>query len=506
MDLLMGVDIGSTNTKAVVFDREGRIVSAGSEQTRLSYDRMHPTWTYWAPEDILNGVKQAISQALKGLKPDDRILAMACSCFSADFVPVDSEFQPLYPFKSWHCARTVPQMKKWQETHGENELFYRHGVMTEKLVSLFMMRWLYENEPEIVSQTHKILFVSDYVNMKLTGETVTDYTQAVTSGAFDPVGESWNEAYLKWAGFSSSVMPDVRSAGTVIGHILPEIAQELGLSEETLVVLGAHDNECAALAMGARDEKNAYNICGTWEMILALHRMPGFDDAHAKREIKALRYLLPDTYGSMKFGLSGNLMEWAKDNFYALESERAHACGESVWNCILEETAKVPVLSNGIMVLPFQAGSSGQERNQFASGTILGIDNYLGKADVMHAIFECLGYQVRSYLENVEAACATSYEKIICVGGPTRNRQLMQIKADICNRPVFVTNIDEGTALGAAMLAGVGAGVYQNVLDAMERLERERSYIRYLPNAENTALYDRAYQTYLRTGERLRQL
>ncbi len=502
----MGVDIGSTNTKAVVFDAVGRIISAGSAETRLSYDRAHPTWTYWSPDDIWNGVKSAVREAAAGLRSGDHIAAMACSCFSADFLPVDENLQPLYPFKSWHCARTVPQMQKWLESHDPNELLYTHGVMTEKLISLFMMRWLQENEAELARKAHKLLQVSDYINMKLTGETITDYTQAATSGAFNPVNGTWNEEFLQWAGFSSAHMPDAQLAGTAIYRILPEAARELGLSEGVNVVLGAHDNECAALAMGARDEKTAYNICGTWEMILGLHSTPGFDAAHAQREIKAVRYFLPDCYGSLKFGLSGNLMEWAKNNFYALEMERAHAKGESVWNTILEQTAKTPVLSNGIMVLPFQAGASGKDRNQYASGTIMGIDNYLSKADVMHAIFECLGYQTRYYLENVEAVCDKQYQQIICVGGPTRNTQLMQIKADVCNRPVLVVNVSEGTAMGAAMLAGVGIGVYRDALDAMCRMDENRSYKQYLPNAEHAAMYEPAYQKYLRAGELLKQL
>ena len=506
MDLLMGVDIGSTNTKAVVFDPEGNVVSEGSTETRLSHDRTHPTWTYWDPEDLWNGAKRAISTAVAGLKGKGRVVALGCSCFSADFAPVDAQLRPLYPFKSWHCARTVPQMQKWLESYSQNELLYRHGIITEKLVSLFTMRWLQENCPEVVRDTHRILFVSDYINMKLTGETVTDYTQAATSGAFDPVNGAWSEEFLNWAGFSTKQMPEARLAGAPIGRVLPEVARELGLSEETLVVVAAHDNECAALALGVRDEESAYNICGTWEMILALHRTPNFDEAHAQREIKAVRYLLPDTYGSLKFGLSGNLMEWAKDNFYGLEAQQAQVSGTSVWDRILEETGKVPPLSNGILVLPFKAGASGRDRSQLASGTILGIDNYLGRADVMHAIFEALGYQTRDFLENIEAVCARHYDKLICVGGPTRNRQLMQIKADICNRPVLVTSISEGTAMGAAMLSGVGAGVYRDAMDAMLRLDQNRRYTQYLPDAQRAALYEEAYRKYQRAGAVLSEL
>lgn len=503
MDLLMGVDIGSTNTKAVVFDPSGNMISMGSAETRLSHDRSHPTWTYWDPEDLWNGAKQAIAAALAGLKEDDRVVALGCSCFSADFAPVNAQLQPLYPFKSWHCARTVPQMRKWLESYSQHELLYRHGIITEKLVSLFTMRWLQENHPEIVRNTYKILFVSDYINMKLTGETVTDYTQAATSGAFDPVNGVWSREFLSWTGFTPEQMPEARLAGTPIGRILPEVADALGLSKETLVVLGAHDNECAGLALGMRDEKSAYNICGTWEMILALHRTPSFDEAHAQREIKAVRFLLPDTYGSLKFGLSGNLMEWAKDNFYSPETQPK---GKSIWDRILEETQQVPPLSNGILVLPFQAGASGRDRNQLASGTILGIDNYLGKADVMHAVFESLGYQTRDFLENIEAACARQYDRLVCVGGPTRNRQLMQIKADICNRPVLVTNISEGTAMGAAMLAGAGIGIYRDTMDAIERLEQNRQYTQYLPDEQRAALYEEAYHKYHRVSAALSEL
>lgn len=506
MELLMGIDIGSTNTKAVAFDVYGKVYAEGSVETKLSFDADHPTWTCWQPDDIWNGARTAISRVTAALPEGCSIKALACSCFSADFVPIDKNGDALYPFKSWHCGRTVPQMQEWLETHSQNDVFYRHGRATEKLLSMFTMRWMCKNVPEVVEKTWKILLVSDYVVFKLTGQTVTDYTQAASSGLFDPRAGEWSEDYLTWGGFRTEQMPTALLAGTPVGRITPEAAAATGLSQDTLVVIGAHDNECAVFAMGMKDESAAYNVCGTWDMIIALHKDPGFNEGRANRSIAVARYMLPDSFISIKFGIAGSLMEWAKKNFYGAEREAAKAQGVSVWETILAETAKSPMGSNGIMALPFQAGGMGEDRKQLAAGTILGIDSYLSKADVMHAVFEGLEYQTRNYLENIEAVCERRYDRIISVGGPTRNRQLMQIKADVCKRPVVVAEVPEGTAMGAAMLAGIGAGMFKDGLDAIEHVTRNRSCTIYEPDPEKAAFYDKGYETFCRASELLRTL
>ena len=506
MELIMGIDIGSTNTKAVAFDCYGRVHAEGSVETKLSYDSEHPTWTCWQPDDIWNGAKNAIAQAVAALPEGDSVKALACSCFSADFVPVDQAGNALYPFKSWHCSRTVPQMQEWLETHGQDEIFYKHGRATEKLLSIFTMRWMSKHIPQVVEKTHKILMVSDYVVFKLTGETVTDYTQAATTGAFDPISGRWNGEYLAWGGFREDQMPTALLCGTPVGKITPEAAAATGLPGDTLVVMGAHDNECGVLAMGMRDENTAYNVCGTWDMIMVMHKQPSFNAEHAKRGMLVMRYMLPGCFISNRFGIAGNLMEWAKNNFFGAELEKARAQGVSVWEEILSRTAKSPAGSNGIVALPFQAGANGEDRRQLAAGTILGIDSYLNKADVMHAIFEGLEYQTRSFLEDIEIACGRRYDKIVSVGGPTRNRQLMQIKADICRRPVVTMDVKEGTALGAAMLAGIGAGIFRDAMDAIDHVSKERSYVSYMPNETNVRCYDKGYETYCKAGQLLRTL
>ncbi len=496
MDLIMGIDIGSTNTKAVAFDFHGNVHAAGHAQTVLSHDADHDGWTYWDPDTIWNGVKVAICQVVSQLQPGKHIRALACSCFSGDFVPLGENGLPVYPFKSWHCTRTLPQMKKWLETHDANELLFRHGRQTESLVSLFMMRWMRENIPQIADQTKMMLQVSDYVNYKLTGKTVSDYTQSATTGAFDPIECKWNESYLEWAGFSTKELPEVWPAGTIIGKVTAQASLETGLDQNTLVVLGAHDNECGCFSLGMKNDSVAYNVCGTWDMVMAMHRTANFDQAHADNEMAVLRYLLPDSWISVRFGLGANYLEWGKDNFYGTEIESARKRGLSIWDVILEQTAKIPPLSNGILALPFRVGTTGRERHQFASGTIMGIDNCLGKAHVMHALFESLGYQTLDYLKAVETVCGKDYDHIVSVGGPTRNRQLMQIKADICGRPVHVSAVSEGTALGAAMLAGIGTGYYSDAFEAIDAVSLHNTACIYDPNPQNAQRYAEGYQKY----------
>lgn len=503
MELLMGLDIGSTNTKAVIFDEKGNVYSEGGTVTKLSTDKDNPTWTYWNPDDIWSGAKIAISKAVSALKTGDKIVALACSSFSADFVPVDINGEPLYYFKSWHCSRTVPQMEEWLKYHSKDEIFLKHGRVTEKLMSMFMMRWLSDNMPSVVEKTYKILQISDYIVYKLTGEMSSDYTQAATSGVFDPAKGIWDKEYLKWTGFDVSQMPTAVESGKYIANISPKAAQETGLSTDTKVIAGAHDNECGAFGMGLCDEKSAYNVCGTWEQVITAHKGAQFDKISCDSTAVA-RYVVPEHFVSIVFGLSANLLEWGKDNFYAYEKQVATENGTSVWKHILKETENIPALSNGIVVLPLGFGEA--DAGRFSEGAILGINNYLGRADVMHAIYEALGYQTRKFIEKSEKDNNTVYDSLVCVGGPTRNEQLIQIKADICNKEIKVTDVSEGTALGAAMIAGVGAGVYSDAYDAVKNVTSSRKYRYYTPDKTKTTLYNDAYKKFIEIKNTLKNV
>lgn len=500
MDLLLGIDVGSTNTKAVLFDAAGNIRHAGSAETKLSRDPAHPSWTYWDPEDIWNGVVTSIRRAISDLRADERIIAGACSCFSADFVPLDANLRPLYPFKSWHCMRVLPQMEKWLETHGADDLFYRHGRATEPLVSLFMMRWMWDEIPDIAEKTCKMLLIADYINYRLTGELATDYTVAATTGAFDPIEGKWDAEYLAWAGFTPDHMPHAVPAGSPIGHITGEAAVQTGLSSDVLMVAGAHDNECGCLSMGMKDTSAAYNVCGTWDMVLAMHHEPKRDENRAKQHMAVIRYFLPDTWCSIKYGLGASLMEWGKDSLYRAEALRDSG-GNSVWDVILAETREKPPLSNGVLALPFRTGFNGEQIQRLASGSIMGLRAETDRADVMHAIFETLGYQTLEYLNILESVCGRRFDTIVCAGGPANNRQLMQIKADICNRPVVITDVREGTAHGAAMLAGIGSGVYEDAYRAISAVTAKRMECVYEPDMRNTEKYRRGYAEYARITE-----
>ncbi len=506
MDLLMGVDIGSTNTKAVVFDTNGRQVSEGNALTKLSYDTKNPLWTYWDPDDIWSGAKNAIREAVSKLSSADKVIALGCSCFSSDFIPLDKNNQPLYYFKSWHCSRTIPQMNQWIKDYSENELFLNNGRATEKLVSIYTMRWLKENMPKVAKVTKKILLISDYVNFRLTGEMVTDYTQAATTGAFSPINLSWNEKYLAWAGFTKEQMPKAVKSGTLICKLTKQAAEETGLSEDTLVVAGGHDNECGAFGLGMQDEKHAYNVCGTWEMVICAHNKPDFTPKKAELGITVAKYFVENTYANIIFGISASFLEWAKDNFYGEEQQKAKQENKNVWQEILEGTKNVPPLSNGIFALPFATGGAYGKKTNCAAGTILGIDHYLSKGDVMHAIFEGLAFQTRKFTQYAQEVGNNVFESIIAVGGPTKNRQLMQIKSDVCGKEILVPNLSEGTALGAAMLAGMGAGIYKNSKDAIKQSTSNREFSVFEPNLANGELYNEGYNKYLQLCNLLKDI
>ncbi|MEI6101527.1 MAG: FGGY family carbohydrate kinase, partial [Eubacteriales bacterium] len=268
MGLLMGLDIGSTSIKAIIYDLGGNCISAGSCKIPLSYpDKDHSTWCVWEPVAIWDCVITSIKQAITGISGDE-VSAIAVTGFGMDGVPIDKNGRPLYPFISWHCMRTLPQYKAFQKKINAEELFRETGRRAIFIDSIYRMMWMKENYPEILEKTYKWLLIEDYINFMLCGRIATDYSMGSTTSAFKPDTHTWSDLILRLAGISGDLFPQPLPSGTVLGEVLPKVCAETGLKKGTIIALGGHDYICSAFAVGAVDESRMMDINGTWEMIV----------------------------------------------------------------------------------------------------------------------------------------------------------------------------------------------------------------------------------------------
>jgi len=274
MSYLLGIDIGSTNLKAVLFDTDGRLVAKRETPTEcVRPDPAHPDWAVWLPEQIWGGAAECVRGALAAAGGGE-VLGVSVTGMGMDGVPVDRNGKWLYPFISWHCPRTSPQQAWWLANIGADEQFARGGNQVWMFNTALRLLWMREHEPDILARTHKWLLIEDFVNFMLCGELATDYSMASTTLLFDQRTRRWNDDFIARAGLDRALLCDPRPAGTPLGRVHAAAAAATGLKPGTPVVLGGHDYCCGCLPTGAFEPDVLLDVLGTWEIVVSALREP----------------------------------------------------------------------------------------------------------------------------------------------------------------------------------------------------------------------------------------
>ena len=349
MAYLMGVDLGSTSLKAIVYDLEGRIVASGSRPTERAHpDPGHPEWTVWMPEMIWGGVTASIRDAVAQLDDPTQIRAVAVAGMGGDGVPVDENGQWLYPFISWLCPRTAPQLAWWEKTIGADKTFAVGGNMMWTFSSALRVLWMQEHEPEILKRTAKWLLIEDFVNYMLSGVQATDYSMASTTFLFDQLQRTWSDEMLGASGIDRSLWCDPHPSGTIVGEVHDEAAQATGLPAGTPVVLGGHDFLCGALPVGAFEPGVVLDVTGTWEVVVAPTAKPVLSEDVRKAGVMVESHVAKDTWGPWGGAVASDMLEWYLNQYGGATPGFADAKGKDAqWSILMAEAAAAPVGAGG---------------------------------------------------------------------------------------------------------------------------------------------------------------
>ncbi len=495
MDYLLGIDVGSTSMKALVYDLDGQVVSKGSHPTEsIANDPDHPNWQVYLPDHIWDGISSAIKDAVGQLGPDDRIKAAAVTGLGADAVPLDAGGRPVYPFINWICTRTAPQYEWWLENVGLERTFEVTGWQPFVWSTVLRFMWLKENEPEIARQVHKWLIVEDFVNFKLTGKFSTDYTDASPTLLLDQRTLDWSDELLGMAGLPRDLFPKPQRSGSFIGEVTPEAAGKTGLPAGTPIFQGGHDYLVGALAAGAISPGTFLDVTGTWELVITPTDQPQWTEEIRQLGLTVEAHAAPGLYSIWAGGTAASMLEWYKDQFGTEARQKADSGEGNVWSNLMVEAAQSPPGANGIFFLPHFNGTTSPTLDPRSLGAFLGLNDTTRREDMIRAVVEGLDYAFLDMLKALEQGAGQKADQITAIGGGTRNAFWMQNKADISGRPVVTLEIEEATALGAAMLAGVGVGAYQDLSEAVERVQKPGRTFE--PNAKLSALYAEFFEIY----------
>jgi xylulokinase len=492
---LAGIDLGSTSLKCVIYDLAGNVVASGTrptEQFHPNPDR--PEWTVWQPEQIWGGTAEAMKDAVAKLDDARDIKAVAVTGMGMDGLPVDEKGAWLYPFISWHDPRTEPQLRWWQSNIGAQVTFGTGGNTLWPFSTALRLLWMAEHEPEILARTDKWLLIEDFLNFMLCGRKATDYSMASCTLLFDQRTRDWSDDILGRSGIKRQLMCDAYPSGTLLGEVSESAAKATGLVEGTPVVLGGHDYLCGALPVGAFKPGIVLDVTGTWEIVLASIPKPILTPEVQKLGVTVETHVAKDIYTVWGGAVASDMLEWYRKEYGFEAQQRAQVEGGVDWDYLMADVAASPPGARGAMFLPHMSAAGCPVVDARSMGAFVGLSNFVHNGDMLRAIIEGLDYQVLDIVTALKTGLGINPDKLVAVGGATRNQFWMQNKADVVGLPIEVPEVEEATPLGAAILAGIGVGLYADEQDAFERVYKPG--ITYQPDPKLAPNYAEWYQIY----------
>ena len=492
---LVGVDLGSTTLKAVIYDTRGNVIASGCRPTeRFHPDPSHPEWTVWQPEQIWGGSAAALKEAIAGIDDPHKIRAVTVTGMGMDGLPVDAQGNWLYPMISWHCPRTQPQFEWWVNNIGAEKTFSLGGNTLWRFSTALRLLWMTEHEPEILKRTHKWLLIEDFVNFMLCSVYATDYTMASCTLLFDQRKLSWSDEMLGLSGIDRRLLSDAYPSGTVLGEVTPAAAAATGLAVGTPVVLGGHDYLCGALPVGAIKPGVILDVSGTWEIVLASIPRPVLTPAAQRTGVTVEAHVARDLYAIWGGAVSSDMLEWYRKEYGFEARQEAEKCGGVDWEFLMADAAQSPVGARGVMFLPHMSGAGCPVVDSRSLGGFVGLSNFATKGDMLRAMMEGLNYQFLDIVKTMQNDLNVPFDKLVVVGGAVRNKFWMQNKADMVGQTIEVSAVEDATPLGAAMLGGIGVGLYRDEVDAFEHVWKQGTTFE--PDPQVTARYAELFPIY----------
>jgi len=484
---LMGVDVGTTGCKVIALAMDGAVLATAHRE----YDviRPQPGWAELDSQRVWDLIQGAICE-VTAQTARDPVAALCVSSMGEAMTPVSADRRILGNCLLGFDTRGAETLDRLAAL--DPALFYeRSGNFPSGVYGGPKLIWRRDNCPDLFAQTDKFLFWADLVSYLLGGEPVTNYALANRALFFDLRAETWSQATLDVVGMPREKLPEVAPPHTVVGTVAPEIADALGLSAETQIVIGTHDQCATAVGAGVIRAGMAVYGLGTYICIT-----PTYDTIPPAAQMLAVglnteHHALPGLYVSFYYNLTGGaLLKWFRDTFAALEHAQAQAEGADVYDRLL---AEMPPEPTDLMVLPHFAPTGPPHYAERPYGLIAGLTLETTRGAFVKGLLEGVTHYFRDGVRRMEAA-GIAIDEYRATGGGARSDAWLQLTADILGRPLARPRITEAGAFGAAILAGVGAGVYSSADEAVAALVQVDRVFE--PDARRHAQYGERFAKY----------
>jgi xylulokinase len=465
---LIGIDIGTSGAKTILIDETGLVRARATAEYPLSSPR--PLWSEQDPADWWAATCATVRQVLgtSGIDPREvRGVGLSGQMHGAVFL--DEANRVIRPAILWNDQRTQAECDWIMETIGRDRVveMISNPVLTGFTAGKIV--WLRNHEPEAYARVRKVLLPKDYIRLKLTGEFATEVSDASGTALFDVPNRRWADGMLEGCGIPREWMPRAWESPEISGTITDEAAGLTGLAPGTPVAGGGGDQAAGAVGSGIVETGIVSSTVGTSGVVFAFSDKPIVDPA---LRLHTFCHAVPGKWHLMGVMLSaGGSLQWYRDTFCAEEKSVAAALGRDPYELICAEAAQAPVGSEGLLFLPYLTGERTPYPDPSARGVFFGATRRTGKAHFARAVLEGVAYGLADSFGIMEEM-GLPIRQVRASGGGARSPLWRAIQADVTGHPHVLTNVDEGPALGVALLAGVGAGLYPSVEAACRQVIR----------------------------------
>ncbi len=495
---LLGIDVGTTGTKAVAFNHQGEPIASAYREYALHSPK--PGYMEIDPHEARDAIEYVIGAVAVETKADP-ITALAVSAQGEAAVPVSSDGRFLAGVQVSMDERTRDYPAWWRERMDPADVYRITGHAIYSIYTVPRIQWIRDNQPDVYRDTWKFLCFPEFVLWLLGCEPVTDYSEAARTMGFDVREKHWSEEIFNVADIDIGKLPRAEQAGTVVGTVSDAAADRLGLPRGVKCVTGGHDQPCNALGAGIIAGGSAVYGTGTVDCIT-----PAFDrfvesPEFVRNNLACYPHVVADTYCSVAYNSTGgNLLKWYRDTFADTEREIAKRDGVDPYEVILRGLPDGP---SPVMALPHFTVTGTPWFDTNSRGALLGLKLSTTRAEVVKALIEGTTFEMKLNMRVLREA-GFPLEFVRSTGGGAKSRLWNQLKADMLGVPVATLQTSEGGSLGTAILAGVATGVYGSVDEAVKLLIREAE--RFEPRPEMVERYDERFAIYRDVYPTLREI
>lgn len=500
----IGLDVGTTGCKAIVFDEDGNAKGYGFHE--YSIICKEPGYAEQDPKKVWNLTKLVIKKALAEAKNihninANNIKALSLSIQGDAIIPVDKKINPLHNTLLGMDYRSTYESELCSKLFGDRYLFETTGMRPHPMNSLTKILWFKNNRADIYKKTYKFMTYGDYILAKLGSEPVIDYTMASRTMAFDIKSKKWSTEILSKLDVSIELLSKVVPSGEVVGTISSTLADEFGLSANMLLVTGGHDQTCAALGAGVVKENIAIDSHGTAEVLSTALSKPLLNNTMFSSYYPCYCHVEEDMFFTFALNhIGGLLFKWYRDTLGFAEVKEAKKLKIDPYELMISKTSKGP---SKILVLPHFNGSGTPWCDLDSKGAILGLTISTKREDIVKGILDSLTYELKINLETMKKS-GININELRTVGGAAKSSIWLQLKADITGCKVITLKVREAACLGAAILAGKASGVYKSLEEGVERTVSISNV--YIPDSKVQKLYNEKYNIYTDTYDTLKSI